>query len=209
MVPHDNPDLNAAVMDALDALRRGRERGGNQIVTVDRADNDTRVKAYDQVWVKHIKAALMENRFRLVQQPIAALAGGDAEDVRRAIRMLDAQGKEVLPSEFLPAAERNDLLKNIDRWVHRRLAVVRRQAQTRSAVRAPVARQRARPIAAAVAGAAAALHAGRRAAAVPADHRGSSRHAPEQTLRSWSARCAPAACGSRSSTSAPAAIRRG
>ena len=34
-----------------------------------------------------------------------------------AIRMLDAQGKEVLPSEFLPAAARNDLMKNIDRWV--------------------------------------------------------------------------------------------
>jgi multidomain signaling protein FimX len=31
--------------------------------------------------------------------------------------MLDAQGKEVLPSEFLPAAARNDLMKNIDRWV--------------------------------------------------------------------------------------------
>jgi EAL domain-containing protein (putative c-di-GMP-specific phosphodiesterase class I) len=31
--------------------------------------------------------------------------------------MLDHQGKEVLPAEFMAAAERNDLLKNIDRWV--------------------------------------------------------------------------------------------
>jgi PAS domain S-box-containing protein len=112
-----NPNLNATVMDALDGMRRGRERGGNQVVTVDRADNDTRVKAYDQVWVKHIMSALMENRFRLVQQPIAALAGGDNKIYDVVIRMLDAQGKEVLPSEFLPAAARNDLLKNIDRWV--------------------------------------------------------------------------------------------
>ena len=117
VVPHDSPDLNAAVMDALDALRRGRERGGSQIVTLDRADNDSRVKGYDQVWVKHIKAALMENRFRLVQQPIAALAGGAKKMFDVAIRMLDTQGKEVLPSEFLPAAIRNDLMKNIDRWV--------------------------------------------------------------------------------------------
>jgi PAS domain S-box-containing protein len=117
VVPHDSPDLDAAVMDALNALRRGRERGGGQIVTVDRADNDSRVKGYDQVWVKHIKAALMENRFRLVQQPIAALTGGAQNMFDVAIRMLDAAGKEVLPSEFLPAAERNDLMKNIDRWV--------------------------------------------------------------------------------------------
>jgi diguanylate cyclase (GGDEF)-like protein/PAS domain S-box-containing protein len=117
VVPLAKPDLNGAVMDALEALRRARERGGNQIVTVDRADNDTRVQAYDQIWVRHIKAALMENRFRLVQQPIAALAGGEEKMFDVAIRMLDAQGKEVLPSEFMPAAARNDLLKNIDRWV--------------------------------------------------------------------------------------------
>jgi PAS domain S-box-containing protein len=117
VVPLAKADLNAAAMDALEALRRGRERGGNQMVTVDRADNDTRVQAYDQIWVKHIRAALMENRFRLVQQPIAALGGGNQVMFDVAIRMLDAQGKEVLPSEFLPAASRNDLLKNIDRWV--------------------------------------------------------------------------------------------
>jgi diguanylate cyclase (GGDEF)-like protein len=117
VVPPNNPDLNSTVMDAIEALRRGRERGGNQAVTVDRADHDTRVQAYDQIWVKHIKAALMENRFRLVQQPIAALAGGEQKMFDVAIRMLDAQRKEVLPSEFLPAAARNDLLKNIDRWV--------------------------------------------------------------------------------------------
>jgi EAL domain-containing protein (putative c-di-GMP-specific phosphodiesterase class I) len=87
------------------------------MISVDRADNDTRVQAYDQVWVKHIKSALMENRFRLVQQPIASLGGGEQKIFDVAIRMLDVQRKEVLPSEFLPAAARNDLMKNIDRWV--------------------------------------------------------------------------------------------
>jgi EAL domain-containing protein (putative c-di-GMP-specific phosphodiesterase class I) len=33
------------------------------------------------------------------------------------VRMVDAQGKDVLPSEFMAAAERNDLVRNIDRWV--------------------------------------------------------------------------------------------
>jgi EAL domain-containing protein (putative c-di-GMP-specific phosphodiesterase class I) len=33
------------------------------------------------------------------------------------VRMLDETGQEVLPSEFLAAAERIDLMKNIDRWV--------------------------------------------------------------------------------------------
>jgi EAL domain-containing protein (putative c-di-GMP-specific phosphodiesterase class I) len=69
------------------------------------------------VWVKHIKAALMENRFRLVQQPVASLQGDDPSMFDVLVRMIDTQGKEVLPAEFMAAAERNDLLKNIDRWV--------------------------------------------------------------------------------------------
>jgi multidomain signaling protein FimX len=110
-------DRDAAIADALDACSKAQGRGGNQVAQSDKADNDSRVKAYDQVWVKHIKAALMENRFRLVQQPIASLQGGDHSMFDVLLRMLDTNGKEVLPGEFMPAAERNDLLKNIDRWV--------------------------------------------------------------------------------------------
>jgi multidomain signaling protein FimX len=31
--------------------------------------------------------------------------------------MIDEQGKPVLPSEFIPAAERNNMMKNVDRWM--------------------------------------------------------------------------------------------
>jgi EAL domain-containing protein (putative c-di-GMP-specific phosphodiesterase class I) len=33
------------------------------------------------------------------------------------VRMIDEQGSVILPSEFLPAAERNNLMLNIDRWI--------------------------------------------------------------------------------------------
>jgi multidomain signaling protein FimX len=110
-------NLDAVIADAIEACRKGIGRGGNQTVTSDRADNDNRVQSYDKVWVKHIKAALMENRFRLVQQPVASLQGDDPVMFDVLVRMVDTQGKEVLPAEFMAAAERNDLLKNIDRWV--------------------------------------------------------------------------------------------
>jgi multidomain signaling protein FimX len=117
LVPPNTEAPHGPVADAHDANRRGREQGGSQVYTLDRADSDTRVQAYDKIWVRHIKAALMENRFRLVQQPIASLLGEDKGMFDVLVRMLDEQGKEVLPSEFIPAAERNDLMKNIDRWV--------------------------------------------------------------------------------------------
>jgi EAL domain-containing protein (putative c-di-GMP-specific phosphodiesterase class I) len=117
VVTPSGANLDATIADAVDACRKGRGRGGNQAVTSDKADNDARVKSYDTVWVKHIKAALMENRFRLVQQPVASLQGDDLGMFDVLVRMIDGGGKEVLPAEFMAAAERNDLLKNIDRWV--------------------------------------------------------------------------------------------
>ena len=116
-IPSDKASSDAAIADAVEACRSAQTRGGNQVGTLDRADTDSRVQSYDQIWVKHIKAALMENRFRLVQQPISSLQGEDHGMFDVLVRMLDPQGKEILPGEFLPAAERNDLLKNIDRWV--------------------------------------------------------------------------------------------
>jgi diguanylate cyclase (GGDEF)-like protein/PAS domain S-box-containing protein len=117
LMPAANAEVGAAIEDAVSATRRGRELGGNQMYMVDKADTDTRVQAYDKIWVKHIKSALMENRFRLVQLPIASLLGEDKGMFDVLVRMLDEQGSEVLPAEFIAAAERNDLMKNIDRWV--------------------------------------------------------------------------------------------
>src|SRR5205807_112646 len=117
VVPSAQVKLDAVIADAAEAARRGAARGGNQSIMSERTDNDSRVMAYDKVWVRHIKAALMENRFRLVQQPIASLQGEPPGMFDVLVRMIDHQGREVLPSEFMAAAGRNDLLKNIDRWV--------------------------------------------------------------------------------------------
>jgi multidomain signaling protein FimX len=122
IVAQQNPatvraETDAAIADARDACAKAQQRGGNQVALSAKADKDKGLVAHDQVWVKEIKAALMENRFRLVQQPIASLRGGDHSMFDVLVRMLDANGAEILPSEFMPTAERNDLHKNIDRWV--------------------------------------------------------------------------------------------
>ena len=116
-VPPSLTDPDGPAADAFNANRRGRELGGNRVHTLEHTDTMLKLQDRDQLWVKRIKAALMENRFRLVQQPIASLLGDDRVMFDVLVRMLDEQGDEVLPSEFMPVAERNDLMKNIDRWV--------------------------------------------------------------------------------------------
>src|ERR1700734_522258 len=75
LLPTSNPDVGAAITDAVSATRRGRELGGNQMYVVVKSDTDTRVQAYDRIWGKHTKSALMENGFRLGQQPTGSLLG--------------------------------------------------------------------------------------------------------------------------------------
>lgn len=114
--PH-GATVNTVINDALEGLQQAQQQGGNRTQTIDHVDDDTRQQQSDQLWVKLIKAALMENRFRLMQQPIASLSGEDTGMCDVLVRMIDEQQQEILPAEFLAAAERNDLMKNIDRWV--------------------------------------------------------------------------------------------
>ncbi len=116
-VPAEIRDPEGPAGDAYNANRQGRELGGNRIQMLEHTGAVLRLQDADRSWVKQIKSALMENRFRLVQQPIASLVGEDLGMFDVLVRMLDEQGQEVLPSLFMPAAERNDLMKNIDRWV--------------------------------------------------------------------------------------------
>jgi diguanylate cyclase (GGDEF)-like protein/PAS domain S-box-containing protein len=110
-------DVDDLVRQALESCNRGRAQGGGRVAM--RADDaaTTAMHERDRLWMPRIRQALIENRFRLALQPIASLAGSDPGYTDVLVRMLDEQGDEVLPGEFLPAAERNKLIKNIDRWV--------------------------------------------------------------------------------------------
>ena len=109
--------LEDFVAATIDAHKIGKEAGGNTAVLSDCADEDTKQREFDAIWVKHLKSALMDDRFRLAQLPIAGLRSDGVEMYDLLVRMLDEQGNSVLPSEFLPAAARNNMMKNIDRWM--------------------------------------------------------------------------------------------
>jgi EAL domain-containing protein (putative c-di-GMP-specific phosphodiesterase class I) len=102
---------------AVKSQRAAAEAGGNRYLRLEEVKPQPTEAEIDRTWAAQIKSALMANRFRLVQQPIASLTGEERAMFDLVVRMLDDKGAEVLPTEFLAAAERTDLLKNIDRWV--------------------------------------------------------------------------------------------
>ena len=109
--------LEEFVAATVSAHKLGRDAGGNTSFLDESGEEDTKQREFDAIWVKHLKAALMEDRFRLAQLPIAGLRSDTVKMYDLLVRMIDEQGNSVLPSEFLPAAERNNMMKNIDRWM--------------------------------------------------------------------------------------------
>ena len=110
-------NLEEIIAAAAEAHDHGKSTGGNAVCLRESTDVDTRLRRYDEIWVKRIKAALAENRFRLAQLPIAGLRSDSTKMYDMLVRMIDEQGNAILPSEFLPAAERNNLMKTLDRWI--------------------------------------------------------------------------------------------
>ena len=99
------------------ACRAGRDAGGNKVELCDSTSATQKVRIADASWTPRIRAALMQNRFRLVHQPIASLTEEVQGMFDTLVRMVDEAGNLVLPSEFVPPAERSNLIKNVDRWV--------------------------------------------------------------------------------------------
>ena len=109
--------LEEFVAATVSAYKLGKEAGGGTSFLSESSDQDTKQREFDAIWVKHLKSALMDDRFRLAQLPIAGLRSDSIQMYDLLVRMIDEQNNSVLPSEFIPAAERNNMMKNIDRWM--------------------------------------------------------------------------------------------
>jgi diguanylate cyclase (GGDEF)-like protein len=70
-------------------------------------------------WVTRIRDALEEDRFVLYHQPIVSLSDEGEQGARceLLLRMRNRDGGLVPPGAFIPAAERYNLISEIDRWV--------------------------------------------------------------------------------------------
>ena len=115
--PTTSDDAGSLFFEALDALQAAREAGNTQVVMVESTQSNTRTVSHDEGWVTAIRAALQADRFRLVQMPVASLSVVDTGMYDILLRMLDESGRDISPAEFLPAAQRNGLMRHIDRWV--------------------------------------------------------------------------------------------
>jgi len=107
-----------SVMSAADiACYAAKDAGRNRIHVYEADGVSTRHR--EMQWVSRVTRAAEDNRFELYFQPIVPL-GADASGPKfheLTVRLRDDGGELVPPSEFIPAAERYNVMPVIDRWV--------------------------------------------------------------------------------------------
>jgi diguanylate cyclase (GGDEF)-like protein/PAS domain S-box-containing protein len=110
----------ANVMSAADvACYSAKDSGRNRVQLYEPDDVPERHR--EMHWVSKLARARDESRFELFYQPIVPIGSRphEREHFELMLRLRDEAGTIITPAEFIPAAERYNIMPSIDRWVVR------------------------------------------------------------------------------------------
>ncbi|HEY2678208.1 MAG TPA: PAS domain S-box protein [Steroidobacteraceae bacterium] len=110
----------ANVMSAADvACYSAKDSGRNRLQLYKPDDMPERHR--EMHWISRLTRARDLSRFELFFQPIVPIGASphDREHFELLLRLRDESGTIVTPAEFIPAAERYNIMPSIDRWVVR------------------------------------------------------------------------------------------
>ena len=108
------------VLSAGDAAcYMAKEKGRNRVQLYHPKDTELARRHGEMEWVSRIQDALTAGRFVLYTQSIVPVGIGQKSTrmFELLVRMIDERGDIVPPMAFIPAAERYNMMSQIDRWV--------------------------------------------------------------------------------------------
>ncbi len=118
-VTNENKGDVPGLMSSADvACYSAKDMGRNQVHFY--RDSDASLRHEEMKWVSRITNAVEEDRLELFFQPIIGIGREKSErpgHYELLLRMRDESGDIVGPDQFIPAAERYNLMSTLDRWV--------------------------------------------------------------------------------------------
>jgi len=99
------------------AVSLAKEKGRNRVQVYQSDDEQLVLHAKEMEAVHDVANALKENRLLLYRQEIKSLSEQQCSHYEVLVRMRSEQGALVPPNNFIPAAEKYGLIRQIDHWV--------------------------------------------------------------------------------------------
>lgn len=115
-IDKDSPSMTALMIAADHACSAAKEHGRNRVHLYRESDAVMARRQGEMRWVARLSEALELQRFRLFAQPIVPLQNADPGHEEVLMRIDGGDGL-IMPGDFMPAAERYDMMGPIDRWV--------------------------------------------------------------------------------------------
>lgn len=98
------------------ACYAAKERGRNRVHVYTAGDAEVSRRRGEMNWIQRLRAAMENHGLLLYRQRIRALQGATSHS-ELLLRMRSDKGGVITPERFIPAAERYNLMPEIDRWV--------------------------------------------------------------------------------------------
>ena len=117
-ISRESGTLEELLAAADTACYVAKKQGSGRVAVYSARDEALARHTGEIQWLQRLQSALKEDRFRLYHQVIVPAheePGGPAMEV--LVRLQDEAGHDLLPAEFMRAAERYRLMGLVDRWV--------------------------------------------------------------------------------------------
>jgi diguanylate cyclase (GGDEF)-like protein/PAS domain S-box-containing protein len=116
-ISSDSKSVSDLLVAADEACYMAKDEGRNRIHVHSESDAILARRHSEMMWVPRLTAALQNNHFTLHAMPIASLQGPAESHEEVLLRLADNGDEVILPSRFIPAAERYHMMPLVDRWV--------------------------------------------------------------------------------------------
>ncbi|MDX1693129.1 MAG: EAL domain-containing protein, partial [Ketobacteraceae bacterium] len=120
LVDDNAESVDKLLMNAGSVVQIAKDQGSNRVEIYDEEQESLARKQDELRWFTKINHALENNRLVLSYQKICPTRVSASETdlhYELLLRMLDDDGSLISPGDFIPAAERYNLMPDIDRWV--------------------------------------------------------------------------------------------
>ena len=99
------------------AVSLAKEKGRNRVQIYQSDDVQLIHHAKEMTAIHEVSNALQDNRLVLYRQKIKALSSQESSHFEILVRMMSPEGVLIAPNNFIPAAEKYGLIRQVDHWV--------------------------------------------------------------------------------------------